>query len=75
MTFSSHLACIKNKALQLKDQVQLTKLLIIRKDVAALPLNWRLCCSLIFSGCSYNICEIKKLGAPVLPSKKVNFEP
>ncbi len=34
MTFSSHLACIKNKALQLKDQVQLTKLLIIRKDVA-----------------------------------------
>ncbi len=34
MTFSSHLACIKNKALQLKDQVQLMKLLIIRKDVA-----------------------------------------
>ncbi len=33
MTFSSHLACIK-KALQLKDQVQLMKLLIIRKDVA-----------------------------------------
>ncbi len=34
MKFSSHLACIKNKALQLKDQVQLMKLLIIRKDVA-----------------------------------------
>ncbi len=34
MTFSSHLPCIKNKALQLKDQVQLMKLLIIRKDVA-----------------------------------------
>ncbi len=34
MTFSSHLACIQNKALQLKDQVQLMKLLIIRKDVA-----------------------------------------
>ncbi len=34
MTFSSHLACIKNKVLQLKDQVQLMKLVIIRKDVA-----------------------------------------
>ncbi len=34
MTFSSHLACIKIKALQLKDQVQLMKLLIFRKDVA-----------------------------------------
>ncbi len=29
-----YIACIKNKALQLKDQVQLMKLLIIRKDVA-----------------------------------------
>ncbi len=39
MTFSSHLACIKNKALQLKDQVQLIKLLIIRKDVATM-IRW-----------------------------------
>ncbi len=47
MTFSSHLACIKNKALQLKDQVQLDEAFNHQEGCCpALPLNWRLCCSL-----------------------------
>ncbi len=74
MTFSSYLACIKNKALQLKDQVQLMKLLIIRKDVAR-P-SAQLAVVLLL-----NIQWVKlkkfflKLATPVLPSKKLILSP